>query len=97
MVEYRPGVRMAHVDALSQNPVGPSEYEEVQKLTINISKSDWVSSAQLQDNRCRYLNEILLRSPTYKEKQLVHKEYELKNERVYRKTSLWCQYQHNNQ
>lgn len=88
-IEYRPGSRMAHVDALSRNPIDDSSncYEGVQILTINISESDWVLTAQLQDERCRYLNDVLLRAPADKEECLIHKEYELKHGRIYRKTS----------
>ena len=41
-IEYRPGERMKHVDALSRNPVG--------SCVLMIENSDWLLSLQMQDD-----------------------------------------------
>jgi hypothetical protein len=54
---------MLHVDALSQNPVEePVGSEDIDVFTMNISEDDWVLAAQLQDQRLKYVREVLLRT-----------------------------------
>ncbi|KAJ8961438.1 hypothetical protein NQ318_014685 [Aromia moschata] len=50
-------------------------------------KGDWVLSTQLMDNRCKYLHEVLSERPKDKEEELIHKDYTLKNNRVYKNTN----------
>ncbi|KAJ8935219.1 hypothetical protein NQ318_012535 [Aromia moschata] len=52
-----------------------------------VMMSDWVLSTQLMDNRCKYLHEVLSERPKDKEEELIHKDYTLKNNRVYKNTN----------
>lgn len=88
-VVYRPGQKMAHVDALSRNAVEPvDDDKEMQVLTVNVNEDDWILSIQLEDSRCKYLSDILSQDPQDKEEELIHKEYVKKDGKVYRKTPL---------
>lgn len=55
-IEHRPGSHLAHVDALSRNPLESSEsFNKDEILSINIiriDKGNWVLPAHLVDNRC---------------------------------------------
>lgn len=46
-VQYRPGNRMKHVDALSRNPCNIKTIENI----FRINEADWVLSAQLTDGK----------------------------------------------
>lgn len=86
-VEYRPGIKMAHVDALSRNPVEDvSEHPEINILEVNITKEDWILSAQLQDQHCKHIIEVLSRKPIDADEKCIHKEYVLKDQRLYKAT-----------
>lgn len=86
-IEYRPGCKMAHVDALSRNAVeNANNFDEVQVLQIRSEEDDWVLAAQMSDERCKRLHEILSRAPVDGEEKSVHNDYVLKENRVYRKT-----------
>lgn len=61
-MEYRPGTRMAHVDALSRNPIKeqdetiiPDEYPSI----MSISSDDWLHTLQLGDSELRRTRDIL--------------------------------------
>lgn len=89
-IEYRAGTKLAHVDALSRNPVESSENADLYQddiISINLIKideGDWVLSAQLTDDRCKYLHEVLSRESRDKEEREIHRNFKLKNNRVYR-------------
>jgi transposase InsO family protein len=86
-VVYRPGAKMLHVDALSRNPVEkPVGLEDIDVFTINVSEDDWVLAAQLQDERLKYVREVLLRTPQDGEEEKIHGDFVLRNNRVFRKT-----------
>lgn len=64
IIEYRPGSRMSHVDALSPNLTGELRaFEEVDIMTTNITESDWVLAVQLKDSWYKYLYEVLTQKP----------------------------------
>lgn len=87
-VEYRPGTKMAHVDALSRNPVDdPQETQEIDILQVDITNDDWVLATQLTDDRCKHLIEVLSRKPQDAEERQIHKDFEVKNHKLYAKTS----------
>lgn len=49
-VEYRPGLKMAHADALSRNPINQTvDVLSVNINEVNITNNDWVLHAQLMD------------------------------------------------
>jgi hypothetical protein len=67
---------MLHVDALSQNPVEePVGSEDIDVFTMNISEDDWVLAAQLQDQRLKYVREVLLRTPQDSEEEKYTKRF----------------------
>ncbi|KAJ3650016.1 hypothetical protein Zmor_021729 [Zophobas morio] len=83
-VKYRPGAKMAHVDALSRNAI---VNEEINVLNVDITSDDWILAIQLQDSRCKYINEVLRRRPVDKEEEQIHDEYQLQDNRIYKKTN----------
>lgn len=87
-IKYRPGARMPHVDALSRYPI------TVEVNQVDITESDWILAAQLQDDQLSKVNKILsvgVRSP---ETEQCFQQYVLKRGIVYRKLtggkSVWA-------
>lgn len=77
---------MAHVDALSRNPVeAAKDTREIDILQVDITDEDWVLATQMKNERCRYLIEILSRKPQDHKEQQIHRDFELKNNRLYKK------------
>lgn len=59
-VEYRPGVKMAHVDALSRNPVSKWEHSIDQyPMIMTITQDDWLHTLQLGDTELNRIRDIL--------------------------------------
>lgn len=89
-VQYRPGNRMNHVDALSRNPpLGSSTECEV---IFKITEADWVLSSQLTDERVKEIFEVLSKTPVTNDEKNIHKNYCLRDGRVFRITArgiLW--------
>lgn len=83
-IQYRAGKGMAHVDALSRNAIIGQE-EELEVFLVDITEDDWISVAQMRDERCKYIKEVLSRSPVDAEERSIHKDYQLKDNRVYKK------------
>jgi transposase InsO family protein len=81
-VDYRPGNRMQHADALSRNPVD----DEPPPTILHLDIDDWVLSSQLADQKLREIRDILKRPPSTAYEHDVYKNYALRNERVYRIT-----------
>lgn len=75
-VEYRPGHKMAHADALSRNPISVN--------IVNINEKDWILNAQMADERCRFIIETLRRPKQDKEDEEIKNNYCLKNNRLYK-------------
>lgn len=88
-IEYRAGTKMAHVDALSRNPPVEErvDYDKVDMLNIKICEDDWVLVAQLQDDRIKYLHEVLSSEPNDREETSIHNDYKLINNRVFKNTA----------
>ncbi|CAH2229081.1 jg21182 [Pararge aegeria aegeria] len=85
-IEYRPGSRMSHVDALSRNPVGDGEMETptyLDVMTLENGEEDWIVTVQSADEEVKKIREILS-SPNTEQIMDIHKNYKLKNNRVYR-------------
>jgi hypothetical protein len=75
---------MLHVDALSRNPVEePVGSEDIDVFTMNISEDDWVLAAQLQDERLKYVREVLLRTPQDSEEENIQSDFILRNNRFF--------------
>lgn len=83
VIEYRPGEKMAHVDALSRAPITPCS-EEIHTLDIlTINTQDWISTVQSSDEEVKRIKDVLEDPDTPKIAE-IHKTYELKNGRVFR-------------
>lgn len=72
---------MAHVDALSRNPI-MIRYLEV--YAIDLMEGDWLLSAQLQDEQLSRVRQILKDGRATNEAKHYFKEYALENDRVHR-------------
>jgi hypothetical protein len=88
-VQYRPGKKMTHVDALSRNSVqgvckGDEDKHHI--FHLNLNEDDSVLAAQLQDETCKRLHTVLMREPTDSEGKRIHDEYTLKQNRVHEVT-----------
>lgn len=75
---------MAHVDALSRNPVVD---ETIEINAIDLTEGDWLLSAQLQDEQLARIRQILKDGRGASETKYYFKEYVLKNEKVHRRLS----------
>lgn len=84
-IEYRPGARMAHADALSRNPVSTEidTQHVLDVLSIEESDQDWISTVQSADEEVNKIRQVLL-DPSIEKVIDIHKNYKLKNDRVYR-------------
>lgn len=85
VVQYRPGDRLKHADALSRNPV---PVESVMRITV----ADWVLSGQLTDDRIKEIRATLSKPPITDADKAVYQNYALRDGRVYRITArglLW--------
>lgn len=88
-VQYRPGDRMRHVDALSRNPTTTEMAPE--ETVMRIEQADWVLSGQLTDEKIQNIREILKRPPKTPEEHATYKNYALREGRVYRITAKGLQ------
>lgn len=90
-IEYRPGARMAHVDALSRNTVGNDEggahildvLPVKEQVQAPIHDHDWIATVQAADEEVRRIKQSLA-DPVVTEAIDIHKNYKLKNDKVYR-------------
>ncbi|KAG6462530.1 hypothetical protein O3G_MSEX013320 [Manduca sexta] len=82
-IEYRPGEKMAHVDALSRGAI----LEEQQPTSIldilSVKIEDWITTVQSADDEVRRIKNII-QDPETSKIAAIHKEYQVKNGRVYR-------------
>lgn len=60
-IEYRPGTKMLHVDALSRNPVSNCELGTVDQypMIMAITQDDWLHTLQLGDSELNRIRDIL--------------------------------------
>lgn len=89
-IEYRPGSRMAHADALSRNPM----QLQLEVAQIDITEGDWVLAAQLQDEQLLRIRTILLEGKPTHETKHYFDEYLIKDNKIHRrlddKTTAWA-------
>lgn len=83
-VEHRDGAKMSHVDALSRNP-STSESKVVVDVVdvLAIDDDAWLSTVQEQDSEIQRIISIL-NDPDTKDIVDIHKNYTIKNDRLYR-------------
>lgn len=82
-IEYRPGDRMKHVDALSRNPLCVPVNKDDNFNLLQISSEDWYLAVQLQDEK---LNNIIKQLREGNAAKDIINNYKIKNDRLYRKT-----------
>lgn len=74
-IEYRPGDRMKHVDALSRNPVNSN--------VCMIEETDWLITLQMQDEN---IQNIIRQLQNHTNNPDIVNNYVFKDEKLYRKT-----------
>ncbi|CAH0713399.1 unnamed protein product, partial [Brenthis ino] len=84
-IEYRPGNKMGHVDALSRGPVNDSNPDtDLQILDVlNFTTEDWIATIQNNDEEIKRIKEIL-ESKNTKDTVDIYNNYQLKGGKVYR-------------
>lgn len=80
-IEYRPGARLAHADALSRNSIGVSDGEQLSVMLL--SDVHWLQSVQMSDPQLCYVKAILNTNSV--EAKDVRSAYELKEGKIFRK------------
>lgn len=81
-VEYKPGVQIAHADALSRNSISESnEHLSV----LQIGEVHWLQSVQMSDPRLSHIKAVL-DSKSQEAKDIRH-NYELKDGKIYRRVN----------
>lgn len=85
-IEYRPGVKMAHVDALSRNPIDDTitNFVEKQSQVMTICDEDWLHTLQLGDSELSRIRQILDHDLGSKELQYIRDNYVIKDNKLYR-------------
>lgn len=89
-IKHRPGTRMPHVDALSRLPI----VDGIDINQVDITEGDWIKAAQMQDEQLSRIHKILKVAEKNSETKQYFREYELKDEKLYRKLQdgrkLWA-------
>lgn len=86
-VEYRPGVKMAHVDALSRNPIPDEETAQVSEhypSVMNISSEDWLHTLQLGDTELCRIRNVLESGLDENGLKYIMDNYIIKDNKLYR-------------
>ncbi|CAG9132567.1 unnamed protein product [Plutella xylostella] len=85
-VEYRAGVKMCHVDALSRNPVTANEeaVSDQCPTVMSISNDDWLQTLQLGDTELRRIRDILNSDLDEEGLRYIRDNYVVKDNRLYR-------------
>lgn len=83
-IEYRAGVSMAHVDALSRNPIvgAPVEIFEVREVT----EENWLVTVQSADSEIQRIIRIL-RDPNLNDVVDIKNNYKMRADKLFRVTS----------
>lgn len=82
-IEYRPGEKMAHADALSRSPIAGEQGSSHLLEILVVGTDDWLSTYQKSDDEIKRIADIL-QDPKTKETAETFKNYKLLNDRVYR-------------
>lgn len=82
-IEYRPGNRMTHVDALSRNAVPMSVEPESVFDVLVVETEDWLTTIQSSDEEVQRIKSILEDPETPKIHEIIQ-NYRLKGGKVYR-------------
>lgn len=79
-IKYCVGTRMAHVDALSKNPLLILDF-----AYVDITEADWIMTAQLQDEQLAHVRKILGTNDQNPKTKHYFEEYTLKDNKVFRR------------
>lgn len=80
-IEYRPGDRLSHVDALGTNKkLGTDDIHTLDVLSVNTE--DWITTVQSSDEEVRRIKEVL-EDPERSKIVNTHKDYIIKIGRVF--------------
>ncbi|KAG7309482.1 hypothetical protein JYU34_005450 [Plutella xylostella] len=82
-IEYRPGSRMTHVDALSRNAIPSDDEPQTVFDVCNIETEDWLATMQSIDEDILRIKRIL-EDPETNNVVDAHKNYKIKNGKLYR-------------
>lgn len=82
-IEYRPGTRMSHVDALSRNPVLSTKSDNCAS-TLNITTDNWILTLQNADPELQRIIKIL-KPDNEEESKEIKKNYVIHNHALHRK------------
>ncbi|KAI8425605.1 hypothetical protein MSG28_011422 [Choristoneura fumiferana] len=85
-IDYRPGTAMAHVDALSRNPIPGSPKTVCDILAVSESGSDWIVTVQGADSEIQRIINIL-KDPNLDNILDVKNNYKMKGDKLFRITS----------
>lgn len=84
-IEYRPGIKMSHVDALSRNPVSDyNEYLESTPRVMVINNEDWLLTLQLGDSELDRIRKILDSDMDSKGLQYIKDNYIIRDNKLFR-------------
>lgn len=85
-IEYKPGHKMSHADALSRNPVIDSNLETMSPLplVLSISDEDWLLTLQLGDSELTRIRDVLMNDLDAAGLQYIRDNFILKDNRLYR-------------
>lgn len=86
-IEYRPGTKMTHVDALSRNPVQESEnFASLDQYpgVMSITSHDWLHTLQLGDTELRRIRDILMSNMDTDGLNYIKDNYVMRDDKLYR-------------
>ncbi|CAB3232410.1 unnamed protein product [Arctia plantaginis] len=85
-IEYRDGAKIAHVDALSRNPVAVecSQILEQAPMIMAISDEDWLLTLQLGDTELKRIKDILSNNIEEKELQYIKESFVISDNKLFR-------------
>lgn len=82
-IEYRPGERMAHADALSRCPIPDNDCETRVLDVLNVGSQDWIATVQDNDDETKRIKNVLT-DPQSQNAADIIKNYKIKNDKLYR-------------
>lgn len=84
-IDYSPGTAMAHVDALSRNPIPESPKKACDILAVSESEYDWILTVQGADSEIQKIINIL-KDPNLDNIVDVKNNYKIKGDKLFKTT-----------
>lgn len=82
-VEYRPGTKMSHVDALSRNPVADTQDTE-HTTVMAISDEDWLLTLQLGDSELSRIRDTLNSNLDSRGLEYIKENYVIRDNKLFK-------------